>query len=114
MRRAEYSPDAAASPQDQTAACGLQRIAGTWVSRGRRIVCINHREEIMKNAPARDLEWNARLSARWVMVTALALGALLTCFPTQIRAAEPFGRGNLTGSIYVGASRALDIHQAST
>ena len=62
----------------------------------------------MKNAPACDLEWNVRISARWVMVTTLLLGALLATLTTQAGAAEPFDRGNLTGSIYVGAGRAFD------
>lgn len=42
------------------------------------------------------------------MVTTLLLGALLATLTTQTRAAEPFDRGNLTGSIYVGAGRAFD------
>jgi hypothetical protein len=43
-----------------------------------------------------------------IAATVLLIGALLACFPATIRAAEPFGRGNVTGSIYVGAGRALD------
>jgi len=63
----------------------------------------------MKTAHTRISEPDARLNARLATVTAvLLIGALLTCFPTQIRAAEPFGRGNTTGSIFVGAGRALD------
>ena len=38
----------------------------------------------------------------------LLIGALLTCFPTHTRAAEPFDRGKTTGSIYLGAGSALD------
>lgn len=54
-------------------------------------------------------ESDARLNVRLAIVTtALLLGALLATLATQSRAAEPFNRGNLTGSIYVGAGRALD------
>jgi hypothetical protein len=54
-------------------------------------------------------ESHPRLDARLaITATVLLIGALLTCFPTQTRAAEPFGRGNTTGSIFVGAGRALD------
>ena len=63
----------------------------------------------MNTVRTRFCETDARLNARLAIVTAaLLLGALLTCFPTQIRAADPFAPGNLTGSIYVGAGRALD------
>jgi hypothetical protein len=63
----------------------------------------------MKTARTRISESDARRNARWAIVTTvLTMGALVTCFSAQIRAAEPFGRGNTTGSIYVGAGRALD------
>jgi len=63
----------------------------------------------MKTAHTRIYESDARLNARLAIVTAvLLIGAFLACFPTQTRAAEPFGRGNTTGSIYVGAGRALN------
>jgi len=63
----------------------------------------------MNTARTRIYESDARLNARLaIFTTALLIGALLTCFPTQTRAAEPFGRGNVTGSIYLGAGRALD------
>jgi hypothetical protein len=63
----------------------------------------------MKTARTRIHESDARLDARVAMVaTVLLIGAALTCFPAQVLAAEPFGRGNTTGSIYVGAGRALD------
>ncbi len=63
----------------------------------------------MKTARTRIPESDTRLNARLAMVSAvLLIGALLTCFPAQVRAAEPFGRGNTTGSIFVGAGRALD------
>jgi len=63
----------------------------------------------MKTIRTRISESDARLNARLAIVTTvLLIGALLTCFPAQIRAAEPFGRGNVTGSIFVGAGRALD------
>lgn len=63
----------------------------------------------MRTIRTRISESHARLDAR-LAITAMVLliGALLTCFPTQTRAAEPFGRGNTTGSIFVGAGRALD------
>jgi len=52
---------------------------------------------------------DARLDARLALVaTVLLIGALLTCFPTHTRAAEPFDRGKTTGSIYIGAGSALD------
>ena len=63
----------------------------------------------MKTARSRFLESYVRLDSRLAIVTTvLLIGALLACFPTKIRAAEPFGRGNVTGSIYIGAGRALD------
>ena len=63
----------------------------------------------MKTARTRISESEARLNARLAIVTAaLLLGALLATLAMQARAAEPFSRGNLTGSIYVGAGRALD------
>jgi hypothetical protein len=63
----------------------------------------------MKTARTRISESDARLNARLAIVsTALLLGAVLATLATQSRAAEPFDRGNLTGSIYVGAGRALD------
>ncbi|HWH48335.1 MAG TPA: hypothetical protein VN664_11075 [Burkholderiales bacterium] len=48
---------------------------------------------------------NVRLA---IVTTVLLIGALLACFSSYIRAAEPFARGNTTGSIYLGAGRALD------
>lgn len=63
----------------------------------------------MKTAHTRISDSDARLNARLAIVTTvLLIGALLSCFPTQSRAVEPFGRGNTTGSIFVGAGRALD------
>jgi hypothetical protein len=63
----------------------------------------------MKTARTRISDSDVRLHARWAMVTAvLLIGALFTCFSAQARAAEPFGRGQTTGSIYIGAGRALD------
>jgi hypothetical protein len=63
----------------------------------------------MNTASTRIYESDVRLNARLAIVaTALLIGALLTCFPTQTRAAEPFGRGNVTGSVYLGAGRAFD------
>jgi hypothetical protein len=63
----------------------------------------------MKTVRTRISESYAQLNARWAMVTAvLLIGALFTCFSAQARAAEPFGRGQTTGSIYIGAGRALD------
>ena len=63
----------------------------------------------MKTAHTRISESDARLNIRLAIVTAVLLtGALLTCFPIQILAAGPFGRGNTTGSIFFGAGRALD------
>ena len=64
----------------------------------------------MKTARTRLSESDVLLNSRLAFVTTvLLIGALLACFPTKIRAAEPFGRGNVTGSIYVGAGRALDF-----
>jgi hypothetical protein len=63
----------------------------------------------MRTARTRISESAARLHARLALVaTVLVLGALLTCFPAHTRAAEPFDRGKTTGSIFVGAGRALD------
>ena len=63
----------------------------------------------MKTARIRTTESEARPNVRFVIVaTVLLIGALLTSFSAQIRAAEPFARGNTTGSIYLGAGRALD------
>ncbi len=63
----------------------------------------------MRTACTRYCASDPRLNPRLAAISAvLLIGALLTCFPTQIRAAEPFGRGNTTGSIFVGAGRALD------
>jgi hypothetical protein len=63
----------------------------------------------MKTARTRFFESYLQLNSRLaIAATVLLIGALFACFPTQIRAAEPFGRGNVTGSIYVGAGRALD------
>jgi len=63
----------------------------------------------MKTARTRFSESGVQLNSRLAIVTTvLLIGALLACFPTKIRAAEPFGRGNVIGSIYVGAGRALD------
>jgi hypothetical protein len=63
----------------------------------------------MRTARTRISESCARVNARFALVaTALVLGALLTCFPPHTRAAEPFDRGKTTGSIFVGAGKALD------
>ncbi len=63
----------------------------------------------MKTARTRISDSDSILDARSAIVTTvLLIGALLTCFSAQVRAAEPFGRGNTTGSIFVGAGRALD------
>ncbi len=63
----------------------------------------------MKTARIRIFDSVSSLDARSATVTAaLLIGALIACFSTQIQAAEPFGRGNTTGSIFVGAGRALD------
>ena len=54
----------------------------------------------MRTARTLTFESAARLDARLALVaTVLVLGALLTCFPTHTRAAEPFDRGKTTGSI---------------
>jgi hypothetical protein len=63
----------------------------------------------MKTARTHIPESDPRLIARRAMVIAILLiGALFTCFSAQVRGAEPFGRGQTTGSIYVGAGHALD------
>jgi hypothetical protein len=63
----------------------------------------------MRTARTRISESGARHDARLALVAmVLLIGALLTCFPTHTRAAEPFDRGKTTGSIFVGAGRALD------
>ena len=63
----------------------------------------------MKTADTGIFESAAWINARLAIVTTvLLIGALLSCFPARLQAAEPFGRGNTTGSIYLGAGRALD------
>ena len=63
----------------------------------------------MRTARTRMSESGVPLDARFALVaTVLVIGALLTCIPTHARAAEPFDRGKTTGSIFVGAGRALD------
>lgn len=43
-----------------------------------------------------------------VATTALALGLLVALLSAPAFAAEPYARGNLVGSVYAGAGRALD------
>ena len=63
----------------------------------------------MKTIRTRISESDTRLDARLaIAATVLLIGVLLTCSPTHTRAAEPFARGKTTGSIFVGAGRALD------
>src|SRR6185436_8452975 len=82
---------------------------GTWALRLPSKRLYQPQGTTMKTAPIRTFESDARPNVRLAIVTTvLLIGALLACFSSDIRAAEPFARGNTTGSIYVGAGRALD------